>query len=146
MNPDKAVAAKRRSGGRKERVFALPDANRSLVLVRKVVQDIVLRYHELMKLRTEREEVALQPNTDERVTALTARAEAMVSRLNQLAEELTHIGCVLKDWSTGLVDFPSVYQGRKIWLCWKLGEPEIRFWHEFNDGFAGRKPITPDSS
>jgi hypothetical protein len=50
---------------------------------------------------------------------------------------------VLRDVDSGLVDFPArVRGGRTVFLCWRLGEPEIAFWHGTNEGFAGRKPLT----
>ena len=47
----------------------------------------------------------------------------------------------LRDISTGLVDFPALASGRPIWLCWKLGEDDIAYWHELEAGIAGRKPL-----
>jgi hypothetical protein len=45
----------------------------------------------------------------------------------------------------GLVDFPALWDGRLVYLCWKLGEPEVLYWHEIDAGFAGRQPLTADS-
>ena len=56
-------------------------------------------------------------------------------------ENLEKIGCVLKDLEQGLVDFYCRFEGRDIFLCWKLREEKIKAWHEVDDGFAGRKPI-----
>lgn len=56
-------------------------------------------------------------------------------------EELESIGCILKDVEEGLVDFYSEFEGRDIFLCWKVGERRIKFWHEISTGFAGRQPI-----
>ena len=54
---------------------------------------------------------------------------------------LESIGCILKDLELGLVDFYWKFEGRDIFLCWKLGEKRIEAWHEADSGFAGRKPI-----
>jgi uncharacterized protein DUF2203 len=51
---------------------------------------------------------------------------------------------VLRDLDRGLVDFPSLRDGREIYLCWEEGEPEIGFWHEPETGFAGRRPLADD--
>jgi len=56
-------------------------------------------------------------------------------------EEIQDLGVVVKDLDTGLVDFPSVREGRDVLLCWRLGEDEVAFWHGYDDGFAGRQPI-----
>ena len=56
-------------------------------------------------------------------------------------EKLERIGCLIKDLELGLIDFYYKFEGRDIFLCWKLGEDKIRVWHEINAGFGGRKPI-----
>lgn len=56
-------------------------------------------------------------------------------------EELEKTGCVLKDLEQGLVDFYCKFEGRDIFLCWRLGEENIRAWHETDAGFIGRKPV-----
>ena len=57
-------------------------------------------------------------------------------------DELHEIGCELKDYQMGLIDFTGRHQGRDICLCWKLGESAIAYWHETDSGFAGRKPVS----
>lgn len=61
--------------------------------------------------------------------------------LFKILESLERLGVVVKNFDTGLVDFPCLFEGREIFLCWKLGEPRISYWHELEDGFAGRKEI-----
>jgi hypothetical protein len=56
-------------------------------------------------------------------------------------DELTSIGVELKDYQMGLVDFIGRHQGRDVYLCWKLGESKIGFWHELHTGFTGRQPV-----
>jgi hypothetical protein len=86
----------------------------------------------------------------ERVIAIKKKADgstdddAMTSAMQQLEKEiqkLEELGCVLKDMSTGLVDFPAVRLGTRVWLCWKLGEETVTFWHGLHEGYAGRKAI-----
>lgn len=70
--------------------------------------------------------------------------DAMTEAMQQLEKEiqkLEDLGCVLKDMNTGLVDFPAVRLGTRVWLCWKLGEEQVAFWHGLHEGFAGRKPV-----
>ncbi len=68
------------------------------------------------------------------------RDKAMQESTDTLAE-IDEIGVQVTDLAQGLLDFPSVIDGRTVLLCWKLGEKEIGFWHESEDGFAGRKPL-----
>lgn len=64
-------------------------------------------------------------------------AEHLVEIVNRIQDS----GVVVKDLDVGLVDFPSLVDGEEIYLCWKLGEDHIAFWHRIDEGFAGRKPI-----
>ncbi len=62
--------------------------------------------------------------------------------IGKLTTEITDVGVQVKDYSRGLIDFPSVREGRIVLLCWQLGEPDqIEWWHEIEDGFAGRQTL-----
>ncbi len=73
-----------------------------------------------------------------------SRLEAAAARLRSSVEQIQELGCVVKDLETGLIDFPTTYRGQEVLLCWKMGEPEIQFWHGVDEGFAGRKAIDQD--
>lgn len=64
-----------------------------------------------------------------------------LARVDELVDRLAEWEIVLRDVSTGLVDFPTVIDGRDAYLCWRLGEPEIAYWHSPDDGFQGRRPL-----
>ena len=66
---------------------------------------------------------------------------AIVRRMEQAVRQIDAWGVTLRDISTGLVDIPALANGRPIWLCWKLGEDDIAWWHELEAGIAGRKPL-----
>jgi hypothetical protein len=70
-----------------------------------------------------------------------SQREKISEQLSRTVEEIQQTGCVVKDLDTGLVDFPSLRQGEKVYLCWKLGEERIGYWHGIEEGFAGRKPL-----
>jgi hypothetical protein len=70
-----------------------------------------------------------------------ARREVSAKSLKETIEKVQSLGCQVKDLQTGLVDFPTVYNGEEVLLCWRLGEDEIRYWHRLKDGFRGRQPI-----
>ena len=63
------------------------------------------------------------------------------AELNSLVEKGRELGCEVKDIDQGLVDFRTERDGREVYLCWKLGEPVVRWWHELDVGFAGRRPL-----
>jgi hypothetical protein len=62
-------------------------------------------------------------------------------RLVEIVNRIQETGVLVKDLDIGLVDFPSLLEGEEIYLCWKLGEDHIDFWHGVDEGFTGRKPI-----
>jgi hypothetical protein len=63
------------------------------------------------------------------------------ARLAGIVNRIQETGCLVKDLDLGLVDFPSLLEGEEVYLCWKLGEERIAFWHGIEEGFAGRKPL-----
>jgi hypothetical protein len=73
-----------------------------------------------------------------------SRRESAGGRLRAIVEEVQEIGCLIKDLDIGLIDFPTLFRGTEVYLCWKLGEPAIHFWHGVEEGFRGRKPIDQD--
>ncbi len=70
-----------------------------------------------------------------------AQREQTLERITKVVEEIQSSGCVVKDLDEGLVDFPSLRDGQEVFLCWKLGEERVAWWHGIEEGFAGRKPI-----
>jgi len=59
--------------------------------------------------------------------------------LKELVSKVLSTGCLIKDLDVGLIDFPSVLKGQEVYLCWKLGEERIEYYHGLHEGFAGRK-------
>ncbi|MFB3827577.1 MAG: DUF2203 domain-containing protein [Bryobacteraceae bacterium] len=82
----------------------------------------------------------LAPDREEAAESRHARDRAG-ERLKRIVEKIEQNGCVLKDLDIGLVDFPTVFRGEEVYLCWKMDEPRIAWWHGVEEGFAGRKPI-----
>ena len=64
-------------------------------------------------------------------------------RMREYERELQNLGIELKDYFIGLIDFPCRMDGREVYLCWRLGEPEVAYWHELDAGFAGRQKLRP---
>ena len=67
--------------------------------------------------------------------------EALLQQLRDAIEKIQEFGCLIKDLDIGLVDFPTLFRGEEVYLCWKLGESGIAFWHGVSEGFRGRKAI-----
>ena len=145
MKPDETTTTGGGQSPPTEKYFTPDEANAALVLVRKIVTDIVTHYRQLLTLRDERHELANRPGHSGKIEQLTREIEQVAETLDDLHGELGEIGCVLKDWASGLVDFPAWHEDRQVWLCWRLGEPSVAHWHELNTGMAGRQPINPVS-
>jgi hypothetical protein len=87
-------------------------------------------------------ELAAAEDTDP--TLLSREQEGMTLTVKQMEQAVRQIDAwdvTLRDIGTGLVDFPALVSGRPVWLCWKLGEDDIAYWHELDAGIAGRKPL-----
>ena len=79
----------------------------------------------------------------DRATEARSRRETSAACLRNAIEQVQEFGCVVKDLEVGLLDFPARINGEAVYLCWRLGEDRIRFYHAQDEGFAGRKPIDP---
>ena len=133
------------------KLFTVESANAALPLVKAVVGDVVELSREILErrerlasLKSGRHGNVRDIYADE-VLDVERQLEADRDRLYEFAEELLAIGVELKDVAVGLVDFPSLRDGRTVYLCWKLGEPGVRHWHDLDAGFSGRKPIAEPS-
>jgi hypothetical protein len=123
---------------RPARRFTLDEANKTLPLVKRIVADIVRVNANAVALQEQMESTGEGPQQ----TVASKELEARVARLGELVDELTDVGAELKDYRTGLIDFMGRHDGHDVFLCWKLGEDRINYWHELAAGFAGRKPVS----
>lgn len=85
---------------------------------------VIVPYEKLATLRVEHQHLA----------------ESLKSALNRILET----GCLIKDLEVGLLDFPALINNEEVYLCWRLGEDRIRFYHRQDEGFAARKPLDPN--
>jgi len=77
---------------------------------------------------------------------LRGEHDRFAGTLRNALDTIHATGCLVKDLDTGLLDFPAKMRGEDVYLCWRLGEDRIRFYHRQDEGFAGRKPIDPADS
>jgi hypothetical protein len=80
--------------------------------------------------------------------AARARADlnTVVVKVKDALDQIQATGCIVKDLESGLLDFPAMIRDEEVYLCWRLGEDRIRFYHRQDEGFAGRKPIDPEDT
>lgn len=130
-----ATAYRTPKGGKK--YFTLAEANRALPYVIGIVNDITECYQYAVQIRQQIE----QPDPDQARNDLKDQYELTMDRLNALIDELQQVGVELKDFERGLLDFPAIYDGREIYLCWHRGEVKIQAWHEIDAGYTGRQNV-----
>jgi hypothetical protein len=144
------VAVKKPPLGKK--YFTVAEANTMLPLVRAIVQDITQldrdlreRSERLARLRPS-ERITIADPYHEEMQQVQAEFERDRERMDEYFQELRRLGIELKDPQTGLIDFPARMEGRDVYLCWRLGEPEVGYWHDLQAGFAGRQKIQRSGS
>jgi len=79
----------------------------------------------------------------EKLSKLRAEHTQLAENLKSSLQRILETGCIVKDLDVGLLDFPAIIDNQDVYLCWKLGEDRIRFYHRQDEGFAGRKPLDP---
>lgn len=130
-------------------LYTLDQANATLPLVRRIVEDIVTNHQRWRERILEFDLLASTVRADApsgRATELERETQALARDIDAFERELASLGITLKDRRLGLIDFPAMLDGRQVWLCWRLGEPDIRFYHELDAGFGGRKPLAAAAS
>jgi hypothetical protein len=79
----------------------------------------------------------------EKLAAVRLEHQQLAETFNSALTQIIETGCVIKDLDVGLLDFPAIIDNQDVYLCWKLGEDRIRFYHRQDEGFSGRKPLDP---
>lgn len=130
------------------RYFTLSEAENSLRRIEPLVRQAVSVNADLRELRRELQQslqrIAMLGGSRVNPGDIARRRtsiDAEETRLREMAERIQEAGCLIKDLDIGLIDFPAIFRGREVYLCWKLGEREILFWHPVEEGFRGRKSI-----
>ena len=143
------------------RFFDLDAANDALPEVRGILTRLADERQELIRLRDEvlerqsAVEAAAEATAGGSGTGSSRRADAEVAELRRLrlrmqgvidqmqagVARIDELGITLRDIETGLIDFPALVTGRQVWLCWRLGEEDVAWWHELSTGVAGRRSL-----
>jgi hypothetical protein len=120
------------------KVFDLDTARETLVVIKPIVEEINAKRMELTEAYERLQE---EQDTLERMY-LESHMKDLDAAIDSLFRKIEALGGVIKGIDPILVDFLSFHKNRYIWLCWKEDEDTIMYWHELNEGFGGRKPIT----
>jgi len=122
--------------------FSVSDANEILPLVIKKFNYAKKAKAEVMKMEHQLTSEITPTTSLEEYTINKRKLNSSITKFYQSIEDLENTGVSLKGLDEGLLDFPAKRFDEEIWLCWKEGETEIKFWHEKDSGFMGRKPIS----
>ena len=122
--------------------FSVNDANKILPLVIKKFNYAKKAKAEVMKMEQQLTSEITPTTSLEEYTVNKKKLNSSITKFYQSIEDLENTGVSLKGLDEGLLDFPAKRFDEEIWLCWKEGETEIKFWHEKDTGFMGRKPIS----
>ena len=151
------------------RFFDLDEANATLPEVRTILESLRDERAELIRLRdlvVERQDSEEAPSeapteakvpekgrpvepakaegrtTDPELRVLRLRMQGVIDQMQAGVARIDELGITLREIETGLIDYPALASGRQIWLCWRLGEGDVEWWHELAEGFTGRRALT----
>lgn len=133
----------------RQKFYTVDEANARIPLLQSILRDVTELSHEAKGLHERlillQATGAASVDEEREIVRLARELDERQARMQGYLGELAQLGAVLKDDFLGLVDFPASLDGREVCLCYKLGEPEVGFWHEVDAGFSGRRPIKADS-
>jgi hypothetical protein len=141
-----------KKSAQKKKYFTVAQANSTLPLIRAIVtdvtrlaQDLQDRYDRLRRVMPSEKAVIGEAHREELVQ-IQEELERGQERMREYEQELVSLGVELKDYQTGLIDFPCWMDDHEVYLCWRLDEPEVAHWHEVDAGFAGRRKLEMDAA
>ncbi|HXG36907.1 MAG TPA: DUF2203 domain-containing protein [Dehalococcoidia bacterium] len=128
------------------RYFTVQEAEALLPQLTPILSELQAEKREADRLQAQLAELSEKVggnghSLSEAYQQLQQQAQKISDRAARLAQQINDYGCELKDINSGLLDFRTLYQGREVYLCWRMGEERIQWWHELDSGFAGRKPL-----
>jgi hypothetical protein len=135
----------------KSKLVSIEEANRMLPLLRSIVEDIRYCWEQIIAKRTRLEVLEKGPEIPEvdkseaageevdvatqEILDVKAELNRLIERINNYIREVEDLGCFVEEFKRGIINFPSLYHGRKVFLCWGLGEESVGRWHELDESF-----------
>jgi hypothetical protein len=124
-------------------LFTPRDANMVLPDIKRRLNTILMQKNQIVELQQDLQNLIESDSSYEPFIKKKQTLNVAVSNLYKSIEQLENTGVIIKSVDEKLLDFPSMRFDEEVWLCWKDGEPEIKFWHSKQEGFMGRKPLAP---
>jgi hypothetical protein len=116
-------------------------ADKALPEVKRLFEDIIVQKNHVVAVQEEIQTIIDSGNSFEGFIKKKQELNTAVTNLYKAIEQLEAIGVIIKSVDEGLLDFPSRRFDEEVWLCWKVGETKVKFWHGKEEGFMGRKPL-----
>ncbi|HEV2005639.1 MAG TPA: DUF2203 domain-containing protein [Candidatus Limnocylindrales bacterium] len=129
------------------RFYAIDEANAALPDVERILAALRDQRAELIELRDLAVAAAPEDGGEgaeaaaEELRLLRLRMQGLIDQMQAGVARLVDLEITLRDIATGLIDFPALASGRPIWLCWRLGESSVDYWHRHDEGFGSRLPL-----
>lgn len=130
------------------RFYTIDEANLALPEVDRILAALRDQRKELIELRdrvvaaSPPDEEAPAADVAERIRLLRLGMQGLIDQMQAGVARLVELDILLRDISSGLIDFPALVSGRPIWLCWRLGETDVAHWHPHDEGFDARLPLS----
>jgi hypothetical protein len=122
--------------------FSLDEANAALLVIKPMLADIMRIRQNVLARQPE-----IWPVIQKAAGNGGSKAASLIAlefgQLDDSVHRILDMGVIVKDLDIGLLDFPALMNKHEVYLCWKFGEENVLFWHEIDDGFAGRQPLKP---
>ena len=122
-------------------LFTVDQANTILPKVKKRFDEILFCKNNVIDIQEELQNLSDSNCSFEKFITKKQQLNHAVTSLYSMIQKLEDMGVMIKSVDEGLLDFPSIRYDEEIWLCWKFGENQVKFWHGKEEGFMGRKPI-----
>ena len=126
--------------GRMNKLFSLNEANALIPQLRGLLARVRAERERMLEMKPELEK-AQKAHSKDWGTPRGAEYIEILDAFQQVVKEIEGLGVLVKDLDVGLCDFPHKRDGRVVYLCWKLDEDEVSWWHDVDTGFAGRQPL-----
>lgn len=128
------------------RYFTVEQANRLLPKITPLLEALRESQRTLAAYQTSQDALKVKARSNghnhaDEIAEMARNIQIATKAASDLVAQITAMGIQIKDIEMGLVDFPTIHKGRRVLLCWKLGEAAVEYWHEVNTGYANRQPI-----
>jgi hypothetical protein len=131
----------------KSKILSIEESNRMLPLLQVIVRDVMKCWDSIIYKRSQLEllEKSLaatrESKWEQQLQDLKIELNRLIDRINGYIREVEELGCFVEEFKRGVINFPSLYLGRKVFLCWTPGDPEVRYWHELDESYNERSLI-----